>query len=92
MAPAGSSSPTAAASRWASAGPACGSTGGRRCRVVFQEEGAQPLLGAVTLEIFGLGIDRVNGRLIPVDALMLEMAERRDNQPSVAKLARYDQD
>ena len=33
--------------------------------VVFQEEGAQPLLGAVTLEIFGLGIDRVKGRLIP---------------------------
>ena len=29
--------------------------------VVFQEEGAQPLLGAVTLEIFGLGIDRWSG-------------------------------
>ena len=42
--------------------------------VVFQEEGAQPLLGAVTLEIFGLGIDPVNRRLIPVDAFLLEMA------------------
>ena len=39
--------------------------------VVFQEDGAQPLLGAVTLEIFGLGIDPVQGRLIPVDAFML---------------------
>ena len=40
--------------------------------VVFREEGAQPLLGAVTLEIFSLGIDPGNGRLIPVDAFMLE--------------------
>ncbi len=39
--------------------------------VVFWDEGAQPLLGAVTLEIFSLGIDPVNGRLIPVDAFML---------------------
>lgn len=41
--------------------------------VVFWDEGAQPLLGAVTLEIFGLGIDWVNGRLMPVDALMLAL-------------------
>lgn len=40
--------------------------------VVFWDEGARPLLGAVTLEIFSLGIDPVNGRIIPVDALMLE--------------------
>ena len=39
--------------------------------VVFWEEGAQPLLGAVTLEIFSLGIDPVNERLIPMDAFML---------------------
>ena len=39
--------------------------------VVFWDEGVQPLLGAVTLEIFGLGIDPVNGRLIPVDAFMI---------------------
>ena len=45
--------------------------------VVFQEDGAQPLLGAVTLEIFSLGIDPVNQRLIPVDAFMLEMASGR---------------
>ena len=42
--------------------------------VVFREEGAQQRLGAVTLEIFSLGIDPVNERLIPVDAFMLEMA------------------
>ena len=40
--------------------------------VVFWDEGAKPLLGAVTLEIFSLGIDPVNRRLIPVDALMLK--------------------
>ena len=38
---------------------------------MFWEEGAQPLLGAVTLEIFSLGIDPVNERLIPMDAFML---------------------
>lgn len=43
--------------------------------VVFWDEGAQPLLGAVTLEIFSLGIDPVNGRLMPVDALMLTTVE-----------------
>ena len=41
--------------------------------VVFWDEGAQPLLGAVTLEIFSLAIDPVNGRLVPVDALMLRL-------------------
>ena len=45
--------------------------------VVFWDEGAQPLLGAVTLEIFSLGIDPVNGRLIPVDAFMLASATGR---------------
>ena len=34
--------------------------------VVFWDEGTTPLLGAVTLEIFGLGIDPENRRLIPV--------------------------
>ena len=39
--------------------------------VVFWDENSVPLLGAVTLEIFGLGIDPVNGRLIDVDAFVL---------------------
>ena len=39
--------------------------------VVFWDEDSMPLLGAVTLEIFGLAIDPVNGRLVPVDAFML---------------------
>ena len=39
--------------------------------VVFGDEDATPLLGAVTLEIFSLGIDPVNMRLVPVDSLML---------------------
>ena len=38
--------------------------------VVFWDEDSLPLLGAVTLEIFGLGIDPVNGRLISVDAFV----------------------
>ena len=39
--------------------------------VVFGNEDAHPLLGAVTLEIFGLGIDPVGMRLIPVEGLMM---------------------
>ena len=38
--------------------------------VVFVEEDSQPLLGAVTLEIFRLGIDPVEMRLVPVDGLL----------------------
>ena len=43
--------------------------------VLFCDDGTQPLLGAVTLEILGLGIDRVNGRLMSADALMLAAAK-----------------
>ena len=39
--------------------------------IVFAEDDARPLLGAVTLEIFRLGIDPVQMRLIPVDGLFL---------------------
>lgn len=38
--------------------------------VIFGDDGVTPLLGAVTLEIFGLGIDPVNTRLVPVTALV----------------------
>lgn len=41
--------------------------------VVFGDEGAMPLLGALTLEVFSLGIDPVNRRLIPVESLMLSV-------------------
>ena len=39
--------------------------------VVFGDEGAIPLLGAVTLEVLLLGVDPVAQRLVPVDAYML---------------------
>ena len=39
--------------------------------VVFGDEGAVPLLGALTLGVFSLGIDPVNKRLIPVESLLL---------------------
>ena len=43
--------------------------------VVFGDDEAQPLLGAVTLEIFQLGIDPVGMRLIPVEGLMMPAPE-----------------
>lgn len=39
--------------------------------VSFGEPGEDPLLGAVTLESFGLAVDPVNHRLIPVPNLEL---------------------
>jgi len=38
--------------------------------VVFGEEGVAPLLGAVTLEEFGLSVDPVRQRLVPVPGLL----------------------
>ena len=39
--------------------------------VVFADDGAQSLLGAVTLEEFGLGIDPVAQKLIPVPGYLM---------------------
>ena len=39
--------------------------------VVFGGADTQPIVGAVTLEIFGLGIDPVKERLVSVDGYML---------------------
>ena len=39
--------------------------------VVFADEGTRPLLGAVTLEEFGLGIDPVAQKLIPVPGYLM---------------------
>ena len=39
--------------------------------VIFWADDGLPLLGAVTLEIFSLGIDPVNSRLIPVNSFLL---------------------
>ena len=39
--------------------------------VVFGDEGAEPVLGAVTLEELGLAVDPLNQRLIPVPGLLM---------------------
>jgi predicted aspartyl protease len=39
--------------------------------VVFGDDGAESLLGAVTLEELGLGIDPVGQKVVPVDALLM---------------------
>ncbi len=38
--------------------------------VVFGPEGATPLLGAITLELFNLAVDPVGKRLMPVPGLL----------------------
>jgi clan AA aspartic protease len=38
---------------------------------IFGDENTEPLLGAVTLEEFGLGVDSVNQRLVPVVSLLM---------------------
>ena len=42
--------------------------------VVCGDSGTEPLLGAFTLEGFGLGVDPVNRRLIPVPGLLKAVA------------------
>ena len=39
-------------------------------QVVFGDEGTEPLLGVITLEEFGLGVDALNERLIPTPGLL----------------------
>ena len=43
--------------------------------VIFGNDDAQPLLGAVTLEIFLLAIDPVQMRLVPVNGLMMSATD-----------------
>jgi aspartyl protease family protein len=42
----------------------------RHTLAVFGDEGSEPLLGAYTLEGFGLAADPVNRRLVPVPGLL----------------------
>lgn len=42
---------------------------------IFGDEGSQPLLGVVTLEEFGLGVDPINRRLIPVPGLLTRASD-----------------
>ena len=42
--------------------------------VVFGEPNAAPLLGAITLELFNLGVEPVGQRLMPVPGLLMHAA------------------
>lgn len=39
--------------------------------IVFGNDDAQPILGAIALERFGLAVDPTARRLVPIDALLL---------------------
>ena len=41
------------------------------CQSSFGDEDARPLIGAVTLEIFLLGVDPVGGCLMPVAGFLM---------------------
>ena len=43
--------------------------------VVFADEGSEPLLGAVTLEIFLLAVEPVRQRLVPVRGLLMVLED-----------------
>jgi clan AA aspartic protease len=45
---------------------------------IFGEPGTEPLLGVFTLEAFGLGVDPVNGHLIPVRGYLARFASTSD--------------
>ena len=42
----------------------------RTTQVVFGPEGITPLLGAITLQLFHLGVDPFQGKLVPVRGLL----------------------
>ncbi len=44
--------------------------------VVFGDDATRALLGAVTLEAFGLAVDPLRRRLVPVEGLMMRLAIR----------------
>jgi len=52
-------------------------TRGRTSRVVFAPEGATPLLGAFTLESFGLMVNPVTRELLPMRLFLASAAESR---------------
>lgn len=54
--------------------------------VVFGDDGIQPLLGAVTLEIFRLGVDPVRKRLVPVPGLLMVSDTGLGNGPQTSNL------
>lgn len=45
------------------------------CLVVFGDEDSEPLLGAMTLEAFSLGVDGVNRTLVPVLSNLFSVRE-----------------
>ena len=52
----------------------------RTSPVIFADEDSHALLGAVTLEIFGLGVDPVNERLIPIGGLLVGILSAEDRR------------
>ena len=50
----------------------------RTSPAIFGSDDSDNLLGAVTLEIFGLGVDPVNQKLIPVEGLLVGIVESAD--------------
>lgn len=50
----------------------------RTSPVIFADEESDILLGAVTLEIFALGVDPLNQRLIPVEGLLVGILSVED--------------
>ena len=65
-------------------GPAVVRLDGRTLPVfaTFGDEGSTPLLGAVVLEIFGLAVDTINHRLVPV-TLPLASVPARHSTPAL---------
>ena len=48
--------------------------------VIFGDIGSPALLGAVTLEEFGLGVDPLNLRLVPVEGYLVGILEARQDR------------
>ena len=61
----------------------------RTSPVIFADEGSHALLGAVTLEIFGLGVDPVNERLISIGGLLVGILSAEDRELTQSLVDRH---
>ncbi len=60
----------------------------RTSPVIFGDDESDILLGAVTLEVFGLGVDPVNQKLIPVEGLLVGILEVGDEPLTLSQAGR----
>ena len=61
----------------------------RTTQVVFADEESDPVLGMVTLGVFGLRVDPIQRCLVPVDGLLVGTLSENDKTPTRLPVCRH---